>query len=48
MSRIIASLTIVPIHWGTFPLLTGQPGDFKARVKRGRIVVPTPGEPFDV
>ena len=42
------SRPIVPIHWGTFPLLTGQPEDFKRRVKRGRVHVATPGEPFEV
>jgi L-ascorbate metabolism protein UlaG (beta-lactamase superfamily) len=40
--------TIVPIHWGTFPLLTGEPEDFKRRVTRGRVQIATPGEPFEV
>jgi L-ascorbate metabolism protein UlaG (beta-lactamase superfamily) len=40
--------TIVPIHWGTFPLLTGKPEDFKRRVTRGRVQIATPGEPFEV
>jgi L-ascorbate metabolism protein UlaG (beta-lactamase superfamily) len=39
---------IVPIHWGTFGLLSGEPDDFKRRVTRGRVHVATPGEPFDV
>lgn len=39
---------IVPIHWGTFGLLTGDPEDFKARVQRGRVHVATPGEPFEI
>ena len=39
---------IVPIHWGTFGLLSGQPQDFKARVRRGRVHVATPGEPFEL
>jgi L-ascorbate metabolism protein UlaG (beta-lactamase superfamily) len=38
---------IVPIHWGTFDLLTGRPEDFKARVTRGRVHVATPGQPFE-
>lgn len=37
---------IVPIHWGTFALLTGGPEDFKRRVTRGRVHIATPGEPF--
>jgi L-ascorbate metabolism protein UlaG (beta-lactamase superfamily) len=40
--------TIVTIHWGTFPLLTGEPEDFKRRVTRGRVQIATPGEPFEV
>jgi L-ascorbate metabolism protein UlaG (beta-lactamase superfamily) len=39
---------IVPIHWGTFGLLSGRPEDFQARVHRGRVHVATPGEPFEV
>jgi len=39
---------IVPIHWGTFGLLSGQPDDFKRRVTRGRVHVATPGEAFAV
>jgi L-ascorbate metabolism protein UlaG (beta-lactamase superfamily) len=39
---------VVPIHWGTFPLLTGDPHDFARRVTRGRVHVATPGEPFEV
>jgi L-ascorbate metabolism protein UlaG (beta-lactamase superfamily) len=37
---------VVPIHWGTFDLLTGDPHDFARRVRRGRVHVATPGEPF--
>lgn len=36
--------TVVPIHWGTFDLLTGDPNDFKRRVKRGEVKLPDPGE----
>jgi L-ascorbate metabolism protein UlaG (beta-lactamase superfamily) len=39
---------IVPMHWGTFDLLHGQPDDFKRRVTRGRVHVAAPGEPFEV
>ena len=39
---------IVPIHWGTFPLLTGRPEDFAERVTRGRVHIATPGEPFEI
>ena len=39
---------IVPIHWGTFDLLSGDPEDFARRVTRGRVHIATPGEPFSV
>jgi L-ascorbate metabolism protein UlaG (beta-lactamase superfamily) len=38
---------IVPIHWGTFDLLTGDPKDFARRVTRGRVHLPAPGETFE-
>ena len=37
---------IVPIHWGTFGLLSGQPDEFRRRVTRGRVHVAFPGEAF--
>lgn len=37
--------TIIPIHWGTFDLLTGDPETFKSLVERGEVLMPTPGEP---
>jgi len=36
--------TIIPIHWGTFDLLTGDPDSFRSLVKRGEVVTPDPGE----
>jgi L-ascorbate metabolism protein UlaG (beta-lactamase superfamily) len=40
--------TIVPIHWGTFPLLTGDPELFKSKVTRGRVHIAKPGQPFPI
>lgn len=37
---------IVPIHWGTFDLLTGTPEQFAPLVKRGRVEMPAPGQPL--
>jgi L-ascorbate metabolism protein UlaG (beta-lactamase superfamily) len=37
---------IVPIHWGTFDLLSGDPRTFKSLVKRGRVELPEPGQPL--
>jgi L-ascorbate metabolism protein UlaG (beta-lactamase superfamily) len=35
---------IVPIHWGTFDLLTGDPETFRSLVRRGEVRLPKPGE----
>jgi L-ascorbate metabolism protein UlaG (beta-lactamase superfamily) len=35
---------IVPIHWGTFDLLHGDPQHFASLVRRGKVLLPEPGE----
>lgn len=40
--------TIIPVHWGTFELLTGRPEDFKAQVTRGNVLVPDPGQMIEL
>jgi len=40
-------LELMPTHRGTFPLLTGDPEDFRRHVTRGRVHVATWGETFD-
>jgi L-ascorbate metabolism protein UlaG (beta-lactamase superfamily) len=36
---------VVPMHWGTFPLLTGTPAELKALVPRGvEVLELQPGE----
>lgn len=35
---------VVPIHYGTWPLIEGKPEDFKARVKGAEVVILKPGE----
>jgi L-ascorbate metabolism protein UlaG (beta-lactamase superfamily) len=39
---------IVPIHWGTFDLLSGQPDEFARLVKRGRVQEPTAGVAIEI
>lgn len=39
---------IVPLHWGTWPPLVGDPQRFKALVKRGEVKLPDPGELLDL
>ncbi|HEX6141225.1 MAG TPA: metal-dependent hydrolase [Geminicoccaceae bacterium] len=40
--------TVLPIHYGTFPLLTGDPEVFAGLVRRGQVRVPDPGEPVEL
>lgn len=40
--------TVIPIHWGTFDLLTGDPKTFRSLVERGQVLIPTPGEPIQL
>jgi L-ascorbate metabolism protein UlaG (beta-lactamase superfamily) len=35
---------VVPIHWGTFDLLSGDPEVFRSLVRRGEVRLPQPGE----
>lgn len=35
---------VVPVHWGTFPLLTGTPEVFAPMVQKGQVLLPKPGE----
>jgi L-ascorbate metabolism protein UlaG (beta-lactamase superfamily) len=39
--------TIIPIHWGTFGLLTGDPETFKALVTRGQVRLAEPGQALE-
>lgn len=39
---------IVPTHWGTFGLLSGQPEAFARHVTRGRVQVPAAGAPIEI
>ena len=38
---------VVPIHWGTFDLLHGDPKVLRDRVSRGRVHIATPGDAFE-
>ena len=40
--------TIIPIHWGTFPALSGRPEVFRTLVRRGTVLVMTPGEAAEI
>lgn len=40
--------TIIPMHYDTFPLLTGKPEEFKAQVSRGAVKILKPGEALEL
>jgi L-ascorbate metabolism protein UlaG (beta-lactamase superfamily) len=31
--RLLASKAVIPMHWGTFPMLTGTPAEFGQEIK---------------
>jgi L-ascorbate metabolism protein UlaG (beta-lactamase superfamily) len=39
---------IIPIHWGTFDLLHGDPEHFRRLIKRGEVMLPAPGEALEL
>jgi L-ascorbate metabolism protein UlaG (beta-lactamase superfamily) len=39
---------VLPIHWGTFPPLTGTPDEFQSEVNRGQVLRPKPGETIEI
>jgi len=44
-AELVGARQIVPMHWGTFPLLTGTPAELKALVPAGVDVLELkPGE----
>ncbi|MDH3255851.1 MAG: metal-dependent hydrolase [Acidobacteriota bacterium] len=48
--RYLGVATVVPIHWGTFPVLTGTPAEFERQVKERElacdVVTLQPGESY--
>ncbi len=47
-NELLAFDTVVPMHWGTFPVLSGTPEAFAPLVRRGRVRVLKPGETIDL
>jgi L-ascorbate metabolism protein UlaG (beta-lactamase superfamily) len=39
---------VIPIHWGTFALLHGDPHAFAKLVRRGRVELPAAGQPITI
>jgi L-ascorbate metabolism protein UlaG (beta-lactamase superfamily) len=50
--KILKSRIVAPMHWGTFPVLKGTPGDLEEEVKKQGIQVKVlklkPGEPVEI
>jgi len=42
--RLLKPQTVIPMHFGTFPLLTGTPGELKKLVKDAEILEMKPGQ----
>ena len=42
--RLLKPKTVIPMHFGTFPLLTGTPGELKKLVKDAEIIEMKPGQ----
>ena len=48
VNELLSLETVIPIHWGTFDLLTGTPDAFKARVERSTVLTPAAGELVEI
>lgn len=47
-NEFLDAQTIIPMHFDTFPALTGKPEEFRGLVKRGSVVVLEPGNPLEI
>jgi L-ascorbate metabolism protein UlaG (beta-lactamase superfamily) len=46
-ARYLGAKTVLPVHWGTFPMLTGTPQELASQVDKGVRVIPwSPGDVF--
>ncbi|MGF1473952.1 MAG: metal-dependent hydrolase [Geminicoccaceae bacterium] len=48
VNELFAFDQVVPIHWGTFDLLSGRPEPFKALVERAEVLSPEPGRMVEI
>jgi len=42
--ELLGTSRCIPIHWGTFPLLTGTPDELKQHAPSVEVITPEPGE----
>ena len=45
-TKLIKAKSYIPIHYGTFPVLTGDPAEFKKIVENGnsKVIIMNPGD----
>lgn len=48
VNELLALDTVVPIHWGTFDLLSGTPDAFRPLVERSAVLTPAVGELVEI
>lgn len=46
--ELLKTPRVIPIHYGTFPLLTGKVEDFRKYVKNAEVIALSPGESFEL
>jgi len=44
VNELLSLDTVIPVHWGTFDLLSGTPQQFKPLVERSTVLTPKAGE----
>jgi L-ascorbate metabolism protein UlaG (beta-lactamase superfamily) len=47
-NKLLDLKTVIPMHYGTFPMLSGTVDEFTPLVKRGTVRVMQPGETIEV
>ncbi len=48
VNELLSLETVIPVHWGTFDLLSGTPEAFKRLVERSNVLTPAAGELVEV
>ena len=47
-NKLLNLKTVIPMHYGTFPALSGKVEDFAPLVRRGTVRIMTPGETIEI
>jgi L-ascorbate metabolism protein UlaG (beta-lactamase superfamily) len=46
--ELIGAPRCIPVHWGTFPLLTGDPQQLRERIPAVEVLAPEPGDTIEL